>query len=687
MPRTSNVLLYRGQDYAKLRARCWSEGRLFEDPEFPADDASLGFDKVVKWKRPNELVEEPRFIVDADRFSVVQGELGDCWFVSALSAVTLNPGLLYRVVPRGQDFSLKYVGIFHFRFWQGGQWIDVVVDDKLPVNPKDGQLCFSHSSIPHEFWSALLEKAYAKIHGSYGALNAGKSYEATEDLTGGVTERFLLQKEAPPGNLFSILVQASQRGSLITSSVSGRKEDEGERGLIPGHGYCVTWARRCRVNMPWRSHVELMRLRNPWGDEDFKRNFEVVYVTSLNPHSLNPEALEYLYSLEEVVRQVLLHPEQVRSPEVTKRKVWEVVKYDGSWVRNATAGGPPSDPKVFSTNPQYLLQLTEADDEDQQDDDEDDDPAAAAAAGGGGGSSGSCKVVISLTQKNRRVKGLDLLPVAICVYQVEEGERVPTPLSTSWLRVNRPMVLRNFARSRTVTHRLALRPGRYIAIPCTAMVDQEGDFLLRVFCEKTATMQENDEEAKLLRVTSEAEEEEDTTDGSLEYRRTSIHRGAFLSSAGEAGTVDAHRLQLLLNHLFTSEVDYSLELCRSLSAMMDHNLTGNIDFYEFDSLVESLRSWVAVYKRKRDPDTGLLSGRAWGLGDALRDLGYQVPRRLQGLVVVRYGDRDGNISLGDFLMAACRISIMLERFENYSCNEKGCASVNLSDWLQETIYC
>ena len=53
--------------------------------------------------------------------------------------------------------------IYPLRFWQYGEWVDVIIDDFLPF--KDGSLMYNVSTESNEFWSALLEKAYAKIHG------------------------------------------------------------------------------------------------------------------------------------------------------------------------------------------------------------------------------------------------------------------------------------------------------------------------------------------------------------------------------------------------------------------------------------------------------------------------------------------------------------------------------------------
>jgi hypothetical protein len=90
----------------------------------------------------------------------------DTSFLSACCSLTTNQRLCDYVIVDAQKQDSwergEYAGIFHFRLWRHGNWFDVVIDDLLPCNA-DGGLVTCRSTANNEFWSALLEKAMAKL--------------------------------------------------------------------------------------------------------------------------------------------------------------------------------------------------------------------------------------------------------------------------------------------------------------------------------------------------------------------------------------------------------------------------------------------------------------------------------------------------------------------------------------------
>lgn len=63
----------------------------------------------------------------------------------------------------------------------------VVVDDYFPFCTHKNNWAFSRSGQDKEIWVLLLEKAWAKIFGSYQRIEGGTTGEALPSLTGAPT--------------------------------------------------------------------------------------------------------------------------------------------------------------------------------------------------------------------------------------------------------------------------------------------------------------------------------------------------------------------------------------------------------------------------------------------------------------------------------------------------------------------
>ena len=95
----------------------------------------------IGWKRCSELSSQPGLFFDdeedesgdggAEANDIIQGTLGDCYFLSSLAILCTSKGLgLVEKLFVSQDhFSRGLVGV---RFFKEGMWWDVAIDTYLP---------------------------------------------------------------------------------------------------------------------------------------------------------------------------------------------------------------------------------------------------------------------------------------------------------------------------------------------------------------------------------------------------------------------------------------------------------------------------------------------------------------------------------------------------------------------------
>uniref|UniRef100_A0A4W6DPM6 Calpain 2, (m/II) large subunit b n=1 Tax=Lates calcarifer TaxID=8187 RepID=A0A4W6DPM6_LATCA len=618
----ANAVPYLNQDFATLRAQCRSSGRLFTDPTFPAAPESLGFNELgrssykvrgVTWKRPTELVSNPEFILGgATRTDICQGALGDCWLLAAIASLTLNEYVMARVVPTDQGFGDDYAGIFHFQFWQFGEWVDVVIDDRLPV--KDGELMFVHSAEGREFWSALLEKAYAKVNGCYEALSGGSTTEGFEDFTGGIAENYDLQR--PPSNLFQIIKKALEAGALLGCSIDITSAADSEavtrQKLVKGHAYSLTGA----VEVNYRGRQEkLVRMRNPWGQVEWTGAWsdgssEWNYVQGDCPHA-NAEDGEFWMSFNEFLRHYsrievcTLTPDTIEDDSV---KHWSVSKFDGTWRRGSTAGGCRNHPYTFWMNPQFVIKLEE----------EDDDPDDGEVG---------CSFVVGLIQKNRRKlrkQGEDMHTIGFAIYEFY-GQREVHLDKNFFLTHAQTARSETFINLREVSSRFKLPPGEYLIVPSTFEPHLNGDFCIRVFSEKqTETL------------------------------------GLFTKLAGDDMEISAVELRTIMNKIVSKRTDiktdgFSAETCRVMVNLMDVSFICNCR--------------KSIYKKNDSDNSGTMSTPEMRV--AFKDAGFTLNNTIYQLLVARYSDPDMTIDFDNFVGCLMRLEMMFKIFKQLDANNSG----------------
>ena len=675
----------RTEDFFGLRNELFRNNKLFVDPDFKPSTSSLTFTgaqplisglRSVIWKRPPDLAVNPRLVkAGLSRHDLYQGYLGNCWFIAGAAVVSTIPKLLFRCIPIDQDFDKDYAGVFRFNFWWYGKWVEVIIDDLLPTNGT--QLIYgSNRSDPDEFWPALLEKAYAKLRGNYEALDGGKLQDAIVDLTGAISEYIdLTDKSTIPNNLFDLIWKSYQMNSLMGASIHLLKnattpEVEMTNGLFMGHAYSITGI----AVVPHRgNNVQLLRLRNPWGRNEWRGEWSD---KSDEIRNISPDARaklgivikddgEFWIPFIDVLRYFNeiqlchLQPDSLTSEIANdeRKQSWEVTVYHDAWIRGLTAGGCGNHPyqDLYWKNPQFFITIVDIDKTDNR---------------------GLATLIVTLTEKEANNKSS--VAIGFDVYKLRHPQRRPldgvsAPRNALILRKRSGV----YEYLREITRRFELDPGVYAIIPSTYKAHAEAKFMLRLYTEKIA-------ESGLL-------EEDTDPDSPNPVKPIDPVKKLFMKHATEDGHIFAKELKHFLRELSGTEygepILFSLEASRSLVTMMDRNRSGALNFDEVVKGWNEIKAYKKIFEQFDQDDSGGVD--TYELGKLFAALGFSVNRQVQIAIVRRYGNRNNKIRLTDFLIVIFKLTLMFEIFkeQQLKTGTTDTASFTLNEYLYYTMYC
>jgi hypothetical protein len=209
---------------------------------------------------------------EVDANDVQQHHLGDCYFMAALAGMAATPAgraAIHGAITQHTDadgtlvYSVKlYEAQAHLigpkTFTE--RTIDVRADDPYVLGhavarEQDGQ---------YEVWPLVMEKAYAKLHGSYNAIaKGGYVDEAMETLTG--KEAAHVKLGSHDGYSFEQLwSDVAAQKAVVLSTKGGIANGTGPNNpytLVEHHAYVVTGVEQ-------RDGKSFVLLHNPWNDGD-----------------------------------------------------------------------------------------------------------------------------------------------------------------------------------------------------------------------------------------------------------------------------------------------------------------------------------------------------------------------------------------------------------------------------------
>jgi len=257
-------------------------------------------------------------ISDTDPTDISQGGVGDCWLLSAISALAEFDGAIARLFRKTPDFQNmpregdnKYI----VSLWDVSTWteVDIEIDERLCTKPGTSELLGCAPSVDGELWVCYLEKAVAAHCGGWDKIDGGTCSHAWrillgckeqysfreddgewmalsaynpnedrwEDLANSPHDGFkglwpsawpevggggAVGTKISPQDMFLRMCQWEDEEFIMGCGTKAGSDSNDTDGIVDGHAYTIL---ACVHNVA-ESGLNLIKVRNPWGKGEFQ---------------------------------------------------------------------------------------------------------------------------------------------------------------------------------------------------------------------------------------------------------------------------------------------------------------------------------------------------------------------------------------------------------------------------------
>ena len=228
-------------------------------------------DGRYSWAKLSELKDASKLYVIPQNSKnlpndVIQGELGDCYFLSTLSALAENPKNITNIIHNSKVSD----GNFEATIYIHGEPVKVLVDDSFPVANATKIAFAGINETSGNIWPMILEKVWAKCNKSYEDIIQGNSSDAFEFLTPAPFDHYYHTQDIS-NSLFKIIQEASDKNEIILADITETKNTNldtlSKMGLITNHAYSVIGT--AVLTKPNGNEIQLIKMKNIWGTNEW----------------------------------------------------------------------------------------------------------------------------------------------------------------------------------------------------------------------------------------------------------------------------------------------------------------------------------------------------------------------------------------------------------------------------------